>query len=74
VADMGENFILTSAPVASAMFRTGGSNVNNVSYFDLDAQAIDTNRPNGKLINWYNIQAYNGWGSASTTFTYDKVI
>jgi hypothetical protein len=74
VADMGKDFILTSAPVASAMFQSGASNLNNVSYFDFDAQATDVNRPNGKLISWYNIQAYNGWGNPSTTFTYDNVI
>lgn len=70
---MGTDFILTSAPVASAL-TTNGANLNNVSYADLDAQATDPARPNGKLINWYNAQAYNGWGDAGSPDTYNSII
>ncbi|KAL1961621.1 hypothetical protein VTN77DRAFT_1396 [Rasamsonia byssochlamydoides] len=72
-SDMGTDFILTSAPVASAL-TTNGPNINNLSYFDLDAQATDSSRPNGKLINWYNAQAYNGWGDAGSPDTYTSII
>jgi len=72
-SDLGENFILTSAPVASALTASGG-NLNNVSYSQLDSQATDAGRPNGKLINWYNAQCYNGWGAASSSNTYTSII
>jgi len=72
-SDLGEDFILTSAPVASAL-TAGGGNLNNVSYSDLDSQATDSNRPNGKLINWYNAQCYNGWGDAGSADTYTSII
>jgi len=71
--DLGHNFILTSAPEATGMTKGGGS-LTNFSYFDLDKQAVDSARPNGRLINWYNTQAYNGWGSAASTATYDSMI
>jgi hypothetical protein len=70
---MGTDFILTSAPVASAL-TTNGPNISNLSYFDLDAQATDSSRPNGKLVNWYNAQVYNGWGDASSPDTYTSII
>lgn len=28
----------------------------------------------GKLVSWYNVQFYNGWGDASTTQLYDLII
>jgi len=72
-SDMGEDFILTSAPVASAL-TASGDNLSNVSYTQLDKEATDPNRPNGKLINWYNAQLYNGWGDAGSTQTYSSII
>ncbi|EEA19613.1 hypothetical protein TMatcc_009751 [Talaromyces marneffei ATCC 18224] len=71
-ADMGSDFILTAAPVALSM--SNGGNLDNVSWPALDQVAISSERPNGKLFNWYNTQFYDGWGSAATTDSYDTVI
>lgn len=71
-ADMGHHFILTAAPVASAMSNRG--NLDNVSWSDLDKMAVNPRRPHGKLFNWYNTQFYDGWGSAASTASYDTVI
>ena len=40
----------------------------------MDNQAVDSKRPNGKLVSWYNAQLYNGWGDASTTTMYERII
>lgn len=58
-SDFGNSFILTMAPVASELgpqeYGLGG-----FSYRDLDAAATAPLKPNGKLVNWYNAQFYNG--------------
>lgn len=71
--DFGSDFILTMAPVASAM-TPGGPGLSGFDYSTLDAMANDTSRPNGKLVDWYNAQFYNGWGDASTQINYDSLI
>jgi hypothetical protein len=71
-SDLGTDFIITGAPVASAM--SGGGNLDNVDWASLDAAATSSNRPNGKLFNWYNTQFYDGWGDASSTGSYDSII
>lgn len=70
---MGPDFLLTMAPVASALTPTGPG-LSGFSYSDLDAQATESTRPNGKLVNWYNAQFYNGWGDASSATNYNTVI
>lgn len=40
----------------------------------MDDQALEPSRPNGKLVSWYNAQFYNGWGDASSTAMYDRII
>lgn len=52
-SDFGPGFIITAAPVASAL--AGGGNLSGFSYVDLEQQA-------GADINWYNGQFYNGFG------------
>ena len=72
-SDLGCDFLLTMAPVGAALV----PNNNNPSGFDyptMDAQANDANRPNGKLVNWYNAQFYNGWGDASSDAQYKQFI
>lgn len=71
-SDLGIDFIITGAPVASAM--SGGGNLDNVDWSSLDAAATSSSRPNGKLFNWYNTQFYDGWGDASSTSSYDAII
>ncbi|KAI9641634.1 hypothetical protein NHQ30_009488 [Ciborinia camelliae] len=69
--DMGPNFVITMAPVASALSYGGG--LSGFSYSDLDAQARDpyTGTP---MISFYNAQFTNGWGYAGTTLDYDSII
>ncbi|KAK5160967.1 hypothetical protein LTS14_000761 [Recurvomyces mirabilis] len=72
-ADFGSDFILTMAPVASALM-PGGPGLSGFDYTKLDAMATSPTRPNGKLVDWYNAQFYNGWGDASTQVNYDAII
>jgi chitinase len=52
--DFGKDFIITLAPVASAL--TGGSNLSGFNYVQLE-QTVGAN------ISWYNAQFYSGFGS-----------
>ncbi|KAK5110466.1 hypothetical protein LTR62_005817 [Meristemomyces frigidus] len=71
--DFGSDFILTMAPVASALM-PAGPGLSGFDYTTLDSQATSSTRPNGKLVTWYNAQFYNGWGDASTQVNYDALI
>jgi hypothetical protein len=72
--DLGPDFILTMAPVASALLGSGGNGLHGFSQKEMDDQATESTRPNGKLVSWYNAQFYNGWGDASSTAMYDRII
>lgn len=61
------------APVASALM-PNGAGLSGFDYADLDSQATDSSRPNGKLVSWYNAQFYNGWGDASSATNYNNII
>ncbi|KAK6347206.1 hypothetical protein TWF696_007280 [Orbilia brochopaga] len=64
--DFGPKFILTMAPVASDMFpKEYAVGLSGFSYHDLDSMAFAWNKPGGKLIDWFNVQFYNGWGVAN---------
>lgn len=65
-SDFGNDFLITLAPVASAL-QTGGSNLSGFNYFDLEAQR-------GDEISFYNGQFYSGFGSASSTSDYQDII
>ncbi|OTB07221.1 glycoside hydrolase family 18 protein [Hypoxylon sp. CI-4A] len=65
-ADFGDSFIISLAPVASALTE-GGGNLSGFSYFDLEAQR-------GSSVAFYNAQFYNGWGSGASTSGYESVI
>ncbi|KAH9900415.1 glycoside hydrolase superfamily [Xylariomycetidae sp. FL2044] len=64
-ADFGDDFIITLAPVASAL--SGGGNLSGFDYRELEAQR-------GDQIAFYNAQFYYGWGDASSTSDYDAII
>ncbi|AZM57048.1 chitinase [Streptomyces sp. WAC 01529] len=64
-ADFGADFLITLAPVASAL-KGGG----NLSGFDYDALY----RSRGGDIAWFNAQFYNGWGRMNSTADYDAII
>lgn len=63
--DLGNNFIVTLAPVADALLNEG-----NMSRFDYKA----LEKARGSKANWYNVQFYNGWGSAEDPTMYDQII
>jgi chitinase len=64
-ADFGADFEITLAPVASAL--RNGSNLSGFNYKTLEAEA-------GDKISFHNAQFYNGFGSMSSTATFDAVV
>ncbi|KAI1112906.1 glycoside hydrolase superfamily [Nemania sp. NC0429] len=66
VDDFGKNFIITLAPVASAL--RGGDNLSKgVDYVTLEKEK-------GSKIAWYNAQFYSGFGTMEYTDDYVKII
>jgi chitinase len=63
--DFGTDFIITLAPVATAL--SGGGNLSGFNYDTLE-------RDRGAKIDWYNAQFYCGWGSMANTTGYDNII
>ncbi|WHT18794.1 glycosyl hydrolase family 18 protein [Crossiella sp. CA-258035] len=63
--DFGSGFLITLAPVASALH--GGGNISGFNYETLY-------RERGSQINWFNAQFYCGWGSMADTAGYDRII
>ncbi|MCJ1226952.1 hypothetical protein MMC12_003607 [Toensbergia leucococca] len=63
--DLGRDFLITLAPVATAM--RGQQNLSGFEYEALE-KAFSTN------IAWYNTQFYCGWGCMETTADYEKII
>ncbi|PIL33699.1 hypothetical protein GSI_04324 [Ganoderma sinense ZZ0214-1] len=64
-ADFGEDFIITLAPVASAL--TEGGNLSGFDYIDLEQNM-------GAHIAWYNAQFYSGFGSFFPDDQYISII
>ncbi|KAF7351109.1 Endo-beta-N-acetylglucosaminidase [Mycena sanguinolenta] len=64
-ADFGDDFIITLAPVATAM--TDGSNLSGFDYVTLDQNM-------GSQIAWYNVQFYSGFGSLFPDTQYIDII
>ncbi|KAI1410124.1 glycoside hydrolase family 18 protein [Hypoxylon sp. FL1857] len=64
--DFGSGFIISLAPVASALTE-GGGNLSGFSYFDLEKQR-------GSSISFYNGQFYYGWGDASSASDYESIV
>ncbi|KAI4789016.1 family 18 chitinase glycoside hydrolase, partial [Aureobasidium sp. EXF-8846] len=65
-ADFGPAFLITLAPVATALL----PNQPHLSGFDY--RLLEQMR--GNQIAWYNTQFYCGWGDATTTFWYDAIM
>ena len=65
-ADFGPDFLLTLAPVATALL-PDQSHLSGFNYGELE-------RMRGHEIAWYNTQFYCGWGDASSTAWYDAII
>lgn len=67
-ADFGPSFLITLAPVATALL-VGQPHLSGPGF---DYHLLEQMR--GHEIAWYNTQFYNGWGDASTTFWYETII
>jgi chitinase len=65
-SDFGQGFIITLAPVATALM----PNRPHLSGFDY--RLLEAAR--GSSIAWYNTQFYNGWGGMETPYAYDEII
>lgn len=65
-ADFGRDFIITLAPVASALL----DHRRNLSGFDYEALEV----MRGRDIAWYNAQFYCGWGDCASPLMYEMVL
>lgn len=65
-ADFGAGFIITLAPVATALM-AGRPHLSGFDYSLLEAAR-------GSSIAWYNTQFYNGWGGIGSPQAYDEII
>ncbi|KAL1850669.1 hypothetical protein Daus18300_012880 [Diaporthe australafricana] len=69
-ADFGDDFIITLAPVASALSNSG--NLSGFDYEDLGTAARTASGEN--MIDFYNAQFYSGFGTMSSPLSYERVI
>ncbi|KAK5710622.1 hypothetical protein LTR17_018797 [Elasticomyces elasticus] len=67
-ADFGPTFLITLAPVATALL-VGQPHLSGPTF---NYHVLEQMR--GHEIAWYNAQFYNGWGDCSTTFWYEAII
>jgi hypothetical protein len=65
-ADFGRDFVITLAPVATALV-PNGKQLSGFSYFDLEVAR-------GQYIDFYNTQFYCGWGSLKNVSSYEKIL
>lgn len=65
-SDFGPDFIITLAPVASALLDAR----RNLSGFDYEALEV----MRGKEISWYNAQFYCGWGDCASPLMYEMIL
>jgi chitinase len=68
-ADFGADFLVTLAPVASALLPGKQPHLSGP-----DFHYAELERLRGKQIAWYNAQFYCGWGDAATTRWYDAIV
>lgn len=64
-SDLGDDFIITLAPVAAALLGMG--NLSGFDYRQLE-------QARSSKISWYNAQFYNGWGPADDPRMYAAMI
>lgn len=65
-SDFGPEFIITLAPVASALLDAR----RNLSGFDYEALEV----MRGRDIAWYNAQFYCGWGDCASPLMYEMIL
>lgn len=73
-SDMGDDFVITMAPVASDFIAGHGLEGAAWNYTALDSAATSASKPGGKLVDWFNVQFYDGYGDPGTTADYDMMI
>lgn len=66
-ADFGPSFLISLAPVATALLGPAFPHLSGFSHFELEAA-------HAPLVDWYNTQLYNNWGDASSTAWYDAIV
>ncbi|CCC12730.1 hypothetical protein SMACR_05689 [Sordaria macrospora] len=71
--DFGQDFIITLAPVASAMTIQGARNGWNLSGFDYRKLMLAQSGA-GKEVAFYNCQFYSGFGDAGTPNQFHQII
>ncbi|KAJ0120792.1 chitinase 3 [Diaporthe amygdali] len=69
-ADFGDEFIITLAPVASALTNQG--NLSGFDYKDLEAASVTASGQD--MIDFYNAQFYSGFGTMSSPLWYERVV
>lgn len=72
--DMGSSFIITMAPVATDFTTGHGLEGRAWNYSTLDAAATSDTKPSGKVVDWYNVQFYDGYGNAGNITDYNTII
>lgn len=65
-ADFDPNFLITLAPVATALM-VGRPHLSGFDHRLLEAARAPS-------ISWYNVQFYNGWGGLHNTAAYDEIM
>lgn len=65
--DLGPSFLITLAPLASALSDDSGQNLSGFSYFELDSLATVPGSDR-KLISWYNGMFYGGFARGPPFF------
>lgn len=69
-ADFGDDFIITLAPVASAMW--GSSNLSGFDYASLEDASVTASGL--EMIDFYNAQFYSGFGTMATPADFERVV
>jgi len=64
--DFGSKFIMTMAPVASALW--GGANLSGFDYQQLYQS------PEGQRLNWFNAQFYSGFATMASTTDFERIV
>lgn len=72
--DMGDDFIITMAPVPTDFTLGQGLGPISWNYSVLDAAAVSSSKANGKLVDWYNVQFYDGYGDPGNTTLYGDIL
>lgn len=69
-ADFGDDFIITLAPVASALW--GSSNLSGFDYHALEGAAVTA--AGAEMVDFYNAQFYSGFGTMATPADFERVV